>query len=477
MLMTPTPTLTPAERYLATARDAGCPEDQIRNFLRAGIVLQPRQLAASAAARQCDRAGGPTWIGYGGARGGAKSHWGMSQVAADDCQRVPGLKFLYLRKVGKSGSEAIEDLRRTVLRGLPHKYRAGSSITFDNGSRIVLGHFQNDRDIDNYLGLEYDGALVEEATQLKTRKITDIDTCVRTSSADLLKRGWRPRTYFTYNPGGVSHSFIKDTFIRPFRDRRETRTRFVQATVRDNVFVPGYREKLERLTGWQREAWLDGNWDIAAGQFFTTWRHDVHVRPLDAVPDHWRVWLGFDYGTTHYTSVHLLAQDDDGFVWIVDEHAERRWLPERHVGAILAMLRRWAIDPRRIESTYAGHDCFNRNHTGATIADNYAALGLPLARADVDRINGAGEWLRRLGDCEAGIPPTLAITPSCVRLIECLPDLEHDELRPEDVQKVDCDEDGRGGDDAYDSARYGLMAAARGPATWGASPVDPEWRG
>jgi hypothetical protein len=36
--------------------------------------------------------------------------------------------------------------------------------------------------------------------------------------------------------------------------------------------------------------------------------------------------------------------------------------------------------------------------------------------------------------------------------------MEHDPHRPEDVMKVDCDEDGNGGDDCYDALRYGIMA-------------------
>ena len=34
---------------------------------------------------------------------------------------------------------------------------------------------------------------------------------------------------------------------------------------------------LDNLTGWQKRAWRDGDWDIAAGQFFTTFRREVHV--------------------------------------------------------------------------------------------------------------------------------------------------------------------------------------------------------
>src|SRR6187401_881510 len=131
---------------------AGCLRDQVKNFLRAGVVLQPRQLMASAAARTCDLTDGPTAIGYGGARGGGKSHWLLAQMGVDDCQRVPGLKCLLLRKVGKSNLENFEDLRRRLFCNLDHEF-AGSrgTLTFANGSRIISGHFQNEKDIDAYL--------------------------------------------------------------------------------------------------------------------------------------------------------------------------------------------------------------------------------------------------------------------------------------------------------------------------------------
>lgn len=460
---------TPTERYISAAQAAGCPRDQIENFLRAGVVLQPRQLAASAAARLCDHSDGPTKIGYGGARGGGKSHWGIAQVITDDCQRFPGLKFLYLRKVGKSGKEAVQDLRRDVLAGTPHEYKAQEGlIVLPNTSRVVLGHFQNDRDIDNYLGLQYDGALIEEATQLTSRKIKDIGTCVRSA-----KPGWRPRQYFTTNPGNVGHAWFKELFIAPMRSETETLTRFIQATVRDNAFVNvEYRAELEGLTGWQKKAWLDGDWDIAAGQFFTTFRRSAHtISPMTSVPSDWRTWLALDYGFTHYTAVYLLAQSGDGDVYVVAEHAERQWLVERHVSAIQAMLDRHNVPLHRIERFVAGADVFAKKQNGGTVADDYKTHKFTFVPANHDRINGAAEILRRFGDVEAKpnpIRPRLFISQSCSRLIECLPSLQHDPHRPEDVLKVDCDADGRGGDDYYDAFRYGVMVAAAPRPTAGA---------
>src|SRR5688572_871540 len=43
--------------------------DQIENFERAGIILQPKQIAFCAAARRADEIGQPNELAMGGARG------------------------------------------------------------------------------------------------------------------------------------------------------------------------------------------------------------------------------------------------------------------------------------------------------------------------------------------------------------------------------------------------------------------------
>ncbi len=164
--------MTPWERYFLMGRRAGCPKDQMHRFERADVILQSRQLAASAAARLCDLPDGPTAIGYGGARGGGKSHWLLAQMGCDDAQRVPGLKILLLRKVGRANLEHFEDLRRRLFTRLPHEFSAFRGIlTFANGSRIIAGHFQCEKDVDSYLGLEYDVIGIEVGYYLTRKEI------------------------------------------------------------------------------------------------------------------------------------------------------------------------------------------------------------------------------------------------------------------------------------------------------------------
>ena len=467
--------MTPWERYFLAGRRAGCPKDQMQRFERADVILQERQLVASAAARLCDRPDGPTAIGYGGARGGGKSHWLLGQMGVDDCQRVPGLKCLLLRKVGKANLEHFEDLRRKLFTKLGHEFSAFRGVlTFKNGSRIIAGHFQSEKDIDAYLGLEYDVIGIEEATTLTARKYQDITTCCRTS-----KPNWRPRIYSTTNPGGVGHGWYRKRFIEAWQRRAESETRFIAACVTDNRWNnPEYIRVLQGLTGWQRRAWLDGDWDIAAGQYFTTFRREAHV--IDDFDDtRAREWFcAFDYGWTHFSVCLLGCTDGDGNVFVVDEHAERLWLPQRHAAAIKAMLGRHRVSAERgfgsgeslktrsleisdLKRFVAGADVVSKQSDGTTVAAQYAKLGITLRVANTDRINGWAEILHRLGDPNAGIAPRLFIHRRCARLLECLPTLQHDPNRPEDVLKVDADDEGVGGDDAADALRYLVATKAR----------------
>jgi hypothetical protein len=384
-------------------------------------------------------------------------------MGVDDCQRVAGLKCLLLRKVGKANLEHFEDLRRKLFNRLPHEFSAFRGIlTFANGSRIIAGHFQNEKDIDTYLGLEYDIIGIEEATTLTSRKYQDITTCCRSS-----KPNWRPRMYSTTNPGGVGHAWYRTKFIVPFQEKRESETRFIPARVTDNRWNnPDYVRVLEGLTGWQKRAWLDGDWDIAAGQYFSNFHREVHV--VEDFDDSRAVeWFAaFDYGHVHYTACLLGCRDGDGNTFVVDEHAERLWLPQRHAAAIKAMLARHKIGDRKLavedlRRFVAGADVFSRQGDGTTVAQQYERQGIRLRAANMDRVNGWAEILQGFGDVEANIRPTLFIHKRCGRLLETLPALQHDPNRPEDVLKVDCDEDGIGGDDAADVLRYMVATKSR----------------
>jgi len=439
------------------AMRVGCRQDQLTRFLNAGYVPQPRQLEFHAAARLCDLPDGPDRIGYAGTRGQAKSHGVLAQAVVDDMGRFDGLKFLYLRKIQKKAHESFEDLRRHVLTGFPHSVK-NDTLYLPNGSFMVMGGFRTEADVDSYLGLEYDGAVIEDATTLTLNKRNAVRGSIRTARGD----GWRPRIYESANPGGVGHAWYKKEYWNPWLLKEEHGTRFIHTVYGDNVFInKEYGAYLDGLTGWLRRAWRDGDFEISAGQFFSPWSEAIHVVDrLKRLPRHWRCWLAMDYGFSHWNVVYLIAQNSDGVLYFVDEHAERRWLVPRHANAVRAMLERWEVV--RYETFVSGADVFaQRGDDAGSIAEQWAKQGFKLTPADDDRINGAAEMLARLGDAEYGIRPMLFVTRACPRLIENIPALEHDPNRPEDVLKTDTDDDGQGGDDFYDAARYGVMVAAK----------------
>jgi hypothetical protein len=470
-------------QYAEEGRRAGCPDDQMRNLVRGNVALQPRQLSASAAARMCDHPGGPTAIGFGGARGGGKTYWLLAQLGADDCQRYPGLKCLLLRKSARSNRENFEDACRRLFPIAESKFSASEgAIVFPNGSRIITRHYQHEKEIESLLGLEYDVIAIEEATQLTRQKWINLKTCNRTS-----RPGWRPRIYTTTNPGGVGHDWYLETFVLPYNNRTESATRFIPARVQDNRFMNReYEADLAKLPGSQRKMWYEGKWDVAAGQFFNTFRHDVHV--LDSFDDYrgaeW--FAAMDYGFAHYTVVLLACLDAEDNTIIVDEYIARFLIPDRIEQGVCAMFLSHKVLPRNrppapptppssangyklwpdnytcrpLSYFVAGGDLFSRQFDGSTLVSHFSSLG-PIRPANTNRTQGWAEIQRRLGDPDAGIKPTLFIHKRCQRLLNTLPYLQHDPDQPADILKADTNDEGLGGDDAADACRYLLATKPR----------------
>ena len=437
------------ERYLRTARQAGLPADQVSNFVRGQYVAMPQMMPFHRAARECDRHGGPTGVGMGGTRGPGKSHAALAQVALDDCQRAPGLKVLFLRKIQKSASEALEDLVRKVIR-IPHQYQGSTGrVLFPNGSRILMGGFRSEGDIDKYLGLEYDVIVGEEATQFSERKKEAIQGSLRTVRDD-----WRARVYWTTNPDGVGLAWFKEDFIIPFRENRETRTRFIPVDYRGNNFLhEEYLDYLDSLTGALRKAWREGDWDAFAGMAFPNWRYELHVVEPFEIPEHWICWRMVDDGYTNPMCCLWMALDPaTGRKFVYRELYKTMLTTKQQARVILEMTR----PDEEIAATMADPAMWGRKNLDGMVrsaADEYAAEGVALTKADNERIQGK----RRVDEALALLPdglPGVQVFSSCVNLVRTLPMLVHDTLRPEDV-------DTTGEDHAYDALRYGLSFMAR----------------
>jgi phage terminase large subunit len=453
--------------------ELGCAIDQLENFARAGVWLQPKQLEFCAAARLCDGNNGknpiltvyPKDIMAGGGRGAAKTHGILAQIFCDDCQRRDELKFLILRKVGRANKEQIQDFRKKLLFNIPHNYREqASSITFDKtGSLVILGNFKDEKDIDKYLGLEYDGIHIVESNQITMTKKTNILSCLRTNKPD-----WTPRCYEDTNPGGINHVGNKQIFVdgkwawdgvKYVKIGEENETRYIHYTIDDNKFVnPGYKEYLEKLVGWQREAWLHGSWEFMAGAFFSNFHLDTHVYPnpqtdlnLRAVV---RWFAGLDYGYSHPTAFTLGCQTEDGDIFCVTNYKEANTLIEEHSSNIRDILSLYGIEISDLEFIAAGRDCFRMDKDGSTVATEYQENGIMLTPVHIDRINAWSQVAEVFGDVQRQIRPRCFIHQNCEDLIFQIQSAQSDPKKPNDILKVNCDpETLEGGDDLLEAFR------------------------
>lgn len=443
--------LSEARKFVTTAIGAGCPCDQASNFIGRGYIPLLWQWRLHAAAREADKPDGPVKIGAGGARGPGKSHGIFAQVALDDCQRVPALKGLFLRQTGASARESFEDLVSRVLLGnMDYRFnRADNTLTFPNASRMILGGFHEEKDIDKYIGIEYDFIAIEEMNQLTKEKVDKLLGSMRTSKA-----GWRPRLYASFNPGGIGHAYVKDTFVEPYRIKTEDKTRYIPATYKDNRYLNiEYVDYLEGLEGDLGRAWREGDFDIFEGQFFKMWRRDMHVRIPHDVPDTFRRFIGIDFGSTKPFAAYWIAQDWDKNLWVYREYYQEGKTAEDNFKAVVAM----TPENERVEMAVMDKAAFSKQGYGETIADIAHRCGIGIVGTKIpwlepsmgganSRVARAMLFSNKLNWNETK-KPQIYFFEHCINAIRTIPTLVHDTHRPEDV-------DTEGEDHAYDAITY-----------------------
>jgi phage terminase large subunit len=207
-------------------------------------------------------------VGYGGARGGGKSHI-VRDKAKRLCLKYPGIKILIVRRtMPELRANHINVLKAEIPLCIARYNQQERTFFWKNSSTIKFDYCDNDNDLMHFQGCEYDVIFVDEATNLLQEWIEKIVVCCRGVNS------FPKRIYYTFNPGGPSHGYFKRLFIdRSFRGSEKPEDYvFIQALVTDNKYLmesqPEYKAFLENLPPKLRAAWLDGAWDIFEGQFF-----------------------------------------------------------------------------------------------------------------------------------------------------------------------------------------------------------------
>ncbi|OLC97062.1 MAG: hypothetical protein AUH86_08445 [Acidobacteria bacterium 13_1_40CM_4_58_4] len=437
---------------------------------------------------------------FGGAAGPGKTK-ALLWEAIGQANEVAGCDTLLLRRTyPELESSLLSYFRRDVPRSLYKSYNESKHVvTWKNGSTTRFGYCRNENDVYQYQGAEFLFIGVDELTHFTLKQwqfLTSRNRCPVPGSVCTMAGAT--------NPGNLGHAWVKALWVdhmppagfeRPnLYDARDYD--FIRARLDDNPIYANdteYRRTLETLPEHLRRAFLEGDWDVFAGQYFDIFDYGRHTaRPEEIrLEPWWPRWISVDWGFQHPSAVYWHcavpaqfpprvipsearnpgrydASCPDPSVASRFERAEsttprddnpcrivtyREFLQSGLSPRMLAQAIAERSGRERISEVFLSPDAFAHRTSEASIAeqlgDVLVANGLPRpAPADDDRVGG-WQWMYSMLQSNSWL-----ISDDCPELIECLPQLVTDEARGEDIRKVD-------GDDAADAARYGLVSGAR----------------
>lgn len=405
------------------------------------------------------------YIAFGGARGGGKS-WAVRTKAKLLAMRYPGIRLLLVRRtLQELESNHIRFLRRE-LAGIALYRAATRQFVFPNGSVLEFGYCAADGDLDRYQGAEYDVIFLDEATQLREEWMRQFAACLRGVN-DFPKR-----IYYTCNPGGPGHSYIKRIFIdrRFLPDEDPAEYVFIPAKVTDNEALlrkqPDYLRQLRSLPRKLREAWLEGKWDIFQGQFFQEFTNDpehyrdrrfTHVIEPFEIPKGWNIYRSYDFGYAKPFSCAWWAVDYDGCIYRIlelygcTENPDEgvRWTPERQFAEIGRIEQTHPWLKGRTISGVADPAIWDSSR-GESIYETALRHRIYFTKGDNRRIPGWMQMHYRMAFDEEGYPQ-MYVFSNCRAFIRTVPALLYSDTEPEDL-------DTRQEDHAADESRYFCMS-------------------
>lgn len=416
---------------------------------------------------------------YGGSRGPGKSYalrWKAAKenlrlVKAGIKRPVGGLfcedyKVLTDRQISKIAIEFppwLGRVRDSKEHGL------GFHFNPDYGGGVIA--LRNLDDPSKYQSAEFAYVAVDELTKIELDTFNILRGSLRWPGVP------KPRFFAATNPGSVGHIWVKAFWIDGVFPREmadlSREFRYVRALPTDNTHLDeSYWLMLESLPTALARAWRFGDWDVFEGQYFPELNRDIHGFHDDELPEeHGSDFVMMDYGyDPDPAAVYWARVARDGSVFVYRE-LYTTCLKYSDLAERMIELNGGSWD--NIHYTVAPTDIFARERdTGRTGAEILGACGVPVMKADMNRVEGwrqMREFLDpRLGpEAEDGTrSPLLRVSLSnCPNWWRTVPALVHDEHKVEDVDK-------KGEDHAGDSIRYGLQTRPR-PIMVKAEKIDP----
>jgi hypothetical protein len=398
-----------------------------------------------------------------------------------------------------------------TMKYYPHfggKYNDQKKLwTFPSGATIKLGYLQFKDDWRNHMGMDYTDEYFDEASNIHWENMEMLKTWNRTRCRI------KPRRRFASNPGGISHVQLKSYFIDkcqsiPDGDKKwselakmwwqpmkkgkpyeyfDTTTKqtlnrqYIPARAFDNEdglrLNPTYLMQLLSLPTERRKAYLEGDWGVFEGQFFSDFSPDIHIKSPVSFSDYnipmSSVRGGLDYGNT--TVLEVMFRDYEGNIVCFGEYYnDNRQSPTERFEDMAEFLIKNKLHKLQIihdtdmssnALVYAGQEknplSIAREVFKLRMGSNAPIMRVVSKKSEEDKKyrvacneafkdylhwkkSDSGEFIRR---------PRVYFTSNCPNLIRTLPELIHD---PDSLGGLDFDKD-VGEDHPFDSFKYGFM--------------------
>lgn len=388
------------------------------------------------------------YVGYGGARGGGKS-WSVRTKATLLATNFNGIRILIMRQTyPELEKNHITQFKALLVPKVAKYNKTEKQLKFPNGSIIDFQYCRNDSDLTSIQGAEYDVIFIDEATNFSEFQLKAIAACCRGVN-DFPKR-----VYYTCNPGGQGHGYIKRVFIDKHYEEGEDPDEysFTQALVQDNTALmesdPDYVRNLEALPPKLKQAWLYGSWDMFEGQFFEEFRDDpahyvdrqwTHViEPFD-IPPGWKIYRSYDFGYSKPFSCAWWAIDYEGrmyrilelYGWTGLPNEGVKWSPDKQFKEIKKVEDEHPYLKGRQIRGVADPAIWNSD-TGESVNDVALRYHIFFDKGDHQRIAGWMQMHYRMAFDDNGYP-MMYIFSNCKQFIRTIPLMMYDDTHVEDL--------------------------------------------
>jgi len=408
---------------------------------------------------------------FGGARGGGKTDGILGKYALKEKRWGNGFNAVFFRKEMPQQDDLIERAKEIYVPTGARYSEQKKQFAMPHGGRIRFRPLESIADAEKYQGQSLSDAAVEEAGNYPmSAPIDRLFGCLRSS------HGVPIQLILSANPGGPGHHWIKQRFIDPaplgmkrlVRDLPNGKQHhyvYIPSKIADNRVLlakdPDYISRLYLVGSVELvRAWLEGDWNVIAGAFFPEFSIERHVCAPYEIPSHWaRIRMG-DWGSAKPFCI-LWAAVSDGELTSVPRGTlviYREWygwngkanegcmMTAQEVGARIKQIE---VDTHEVMRDEVIDPAAFARDGGPSIAERMALNWRRADNSRVAKLGAMGGWdeVRQRLKIDAG----LKIFSTCTHLIRTLPALQHDQLKPEDV-----DTDGE--DHAPDALRYGCMS-------------------